>query len=51
MPNRRAIWAQRRANTPASSTIALPPRGTTLTTAASIAPVPEADSTTTSAAV
>jgi hypothetical protein len=42
MPNALQIWAHRAAKCPAFSTSALPPAGTALTTAASIAPVPEA---------
>ena len=48
MPNRSAISRQRSANLPDSSTMALPPRGTRFTTAASMAPVPELVSTSTS---
>ena len=42
MPNALQILIQRAAKWPAFRTMALPPGGTALTTAASIAPVPEA---------
>ena len=51
MPNASQIFRHRSANLPDSSTIALPPRGTRLTTAASIAPVPELVSSSTSFSV
>ncbi len=48
MPKASQIFRHRSANLPDSSTIAFPPRGTRFTTAASIAPVPELVSTSTS---
>jgi len=48
MPKVSQIFRQRSANLPDSKTMALPPRGTRFTTAASMAPVPELVKTRTS---